>query len=300
MTPTDNKAKLVKIYCYVCDICEIKLNYVCQRFSNNNNPEFTDQEAIAIYLYSMHVEHRFKVKHIYEFASEHLRSWFPKLPSYVAFTNRINRLSEVFKGMTEDILTNYQPLDCDTGITLIDSMPVITCSGKRSAKVALEITDKGYCSTKGMYYHGLKLHALGFRRKGHLPHPEYLLFSKASVNDLTFLKDICDDMYDRTFIGDKIYGDKEFWQEKQKSNQLEMLTPIKGVKGKTEQEKQRDKAFLDLFSTAVSTVREPIESLFNWLIEKTDIQRAGKVRSTKGLLTFVCGRLAAAFIGLIF
>jgi hypothetical protein len=69
-------------------------------------------------------------------------------------------------------------------------MPVITCSGKRSAKVAPEITDKGYCSTKGMYYHGLKLHALGFRRKGHLPHPEYLLFSKASVNDLTSLKDI--------------------------------------------------------------------------------------------------------------
>jgi hypothetical protein len=107
-------------------------------------------------------------------------------------------------------------------------------------------------------------------------------------------------MYDRTFIGDKIYGDKAFWQGKQKSNQLEMLTPIKGVKGQTEQEKQRCKAYVDLFSAAVSSVREPIESLFNWLIEKTDIQRVGKVRSTKGLLTFVCGRLAATFIGLIF
>ena len=51
----------------------------------------------------MHVEHRFKVKHMYEFASERLRSWFPKLPSYVAYTNRINRLSEVFKGTTEDV-----------------------------------------------------------------------------------------------------------------------------------------------------------------------------------------------------
>jgi hypothetical protein len=182
----------------------------------------------------MHVEHRLKVKHIYEFASVHLRSWFPKLPSYVAYTTRINRLNEAFKGMTEDILTNYQPLDCDTGITLIDSMPVITCSGKRSAKVAPEITDKGYCPTKSIYYYGLKLHALGFRRKGYLPHPERLL--KASVNDLTFLKDICDDMYDRTFIGDKIYQDKEFRREKQMSNQLEMLTPIKGVKGQTEQE----------------------------------------------------------------
>jgi hypothetical protein len=55
-----------------------------------------------------------------------------------------------------------------------------------------------------------------------------------------------------------------------------------------------------LFSKAVSSVRQPIESLFNWLIEKTNIQKASKVRSTKGLLTFVCGRIAAAFIHLIF
>jgi hypothetical protein len=97
----------------------------------------------------------------------------------VACVNRINRLSEAFKGMAKPILTDFQPLDCDTGITLVDSMPVITCSGKRKAKVAKEITDKGFCSTKGIYYYGLKLHALGFRRKGHLPHPERLLFTEA-------------------------------------------------------------------------------------------------------------------------
>ena len=68
MTPTDNKTKLVKIYCYVCEKYEKDLKYLCQRFSNNNNLEFTGQEAMTIYLYSMHVEHCFKVKHIYEFA----------------------------------------------------------------------------------------------------------------------------------------------------------------------------------------------------------------------------------------
>jgi hypothetical protein len=47
-------------------------------------------------------------------------------------------------------------------------------------------------------------------------------------------------------------------------------------------------------------VRQPIEGLFNWLIEKTDFQRASKVRSTKGLLVHVFGKLAAAFIYLIF
>jgi hypothetical protein len=40
--------------------------------------------------------------------------------------------------------------------------------------------------------------------------------------------------------------------------------------------------------------------LFNWLIEKTDFQRASKVRSTKGLIVHVFGKIAAAFIYLIF
>ena len=79
-----------------------------------------------------------------------------------------------------------------------------------------------------------------------------------------------------------------------------MLTPVKAVKGQTEVEKQRNKAADDLFSKAVSKMRQPIESFFNWLIEKTDIQRASKVRSTKGLLVHVFGKMAAAFIGLIF
>jgi hypothetical protein len=83
MTLTDNMTKLVKIYCYVCEQWEEKLQYCCQRFSNNNLPAFTDQEAVCIYLYCMSVERRFRVKDIYGFASLYLRSWFPRLPSYV-------------------------------------------------------------------------------------------------------------------------------------------------------------------------------------------------------------------------
>ncbi len=75
-----------------------------------------------------------------------------------------------------------------------------------------------------------------------------------------------------------------------------MLTPVKLVKGEPEVLRQRDRAFNDLYSKAVSAVRQPIESLFNWLIEKTDIQRASKVRSTNGLLVHVFGKIAAAFL----
>jgi hypothetical protein len=300
MIATVKATKLVKIYCYVCECYENELQYHCERFSNNKYPAFTDQEAITLYLYVMHVEQRFMVKPIYEFASEYLRSWFPKLPSYVAFNNRINRLNEAFKAITESVLTTCIPEDCDPGVSLVDSMPIITCSAKRNPKVAREITDKGYCSTKSMFYHGVKLHVVAFRHKGHLPHPEQLLLSPASVHDLSHFKQACYDIENRQFFGDKIYRDASFFADMEKNQHSFMYTPVKAVKGQSQWEIQMDRAYNDLFSTAVSSIRQPVESFFNWLIEKTGIQRASKVRSTKGLLTFVFGRMAAAFIYLIF
>lgn len=62
--------------------------------------------------------------------------------------------------------------------------------------------------------------------------------------------------------------------------------------------KQRIKAADNLFSTAVSSVRQPIEAMFSWLIEKTNIQRACKVWSTKGLIVHAFGKLSAAFLNL--
>lgn len=174
----------------MCDRFETELKYLCEQFSNNNEPEFTDQEAVTIYLYTMRLENRFNVKDMHEFASEYLRDWFPKLPSYEAFNVQINRLSEVFRVLSQTVLNDFIPQGCSQAIKLIDFMPVITCSGKRTPKVAKEITDKGYYSTKGIYYYGLKLHALAFYHKGFLPHPEQLLFRKASENDLTHLKGV--------------------------------------------------------------------------------------------------------------
>ncbi len=298
MISKDKDDKLVKIYCFICDKFE-ELQFYCERFSNNNKPEFTDQEIMTIYLYTMHHEGHMKVKHIHRFASEYLRSWFPKLGSYQAFNNRLNKLNGAFTRLVEILLTDYQPEDCDLNQSLLDSMPIITCSGKRSGKVATEITDKGFCSTKGMYYYGLKLHLLGYRRKGKLPHPEQILFTPASVNDITVYKKAWSMIQNRVFFGDKIYLDHDLNNEMIKNQNSEMLTPVKAVKGMSDVIKKRIKAADDLFSTAVSRIRQPVEALFNWLIEKADIQKASKVRSTKGLMIHAFGRLAAAFITLV-
>ena len=300
MIPKVKEFKLISIYLYICDIYDSKLRNTCERFSNNNNPDFTDQEVITIYLYTMNVEQRLKIKQIHEYANDHLRSWFPLLPSYEAFIMRLNRLSEVFKDLAEVLLTGYCPQDCDLSTSLMDSLPIITCSGKRMPSVAKVITDKGFCSTKSMYYYGVKLHALAFHRPDHLPFPESIVITPASENDLNVHKQNWSNIPNRSFYGDKIYLDTELLKNMSRVSNSEILTPVKGVKGQSEITNQWGKAANDLYSRAVSRIRQPIESLFNWIIEKTDIQRASKVRSTKGLLVHVFGRIAAAFIYLIF
>ncbi len=296
----NNEAKLIKRYMCICEYFEKDLKFHCQRFSNNDKPEFTDQEVLTIFIYTIYYEQRFKCKQIHTFAKDYLLSWFPKLHSYAAFNNRINRLASVFQVLVSKILNDNIPADCVLETSLLDSMPIITSSGKRKGKVATELTDKGYCSTKSMYYHGVKLHALSFHRKGKLPHPEELLLKPASENDLNVFKNSWSNIKNRTFFGDKIYNNVEFFEQIKESNNSVMLTPIKGIKNQSEFEMKFNRAYNNLYSRAVSTVRQPIESLFNWLIEKTDFQRASKVRFTKGLIVHVFGRIAAAYIYLIF
>lgn len=67
---------------YICDIYESLLEFYCQRFSNNNNPAFTDQELLTVYLFRRTCQQYFKIKDIHTFTKEYLLSWFPKLPSY--------------------------------------------------------------------------------------------------------------------------------------------------------------------------------------------------------------------------
>ena len=303
MIPERKELELIHIYMYICDLYDSELKYYCQRYSNNSNPLFTDQEIITIYLFAGHCQKYFFVKDIHSFAKDYLLSWFPKLPSYQTFNYRLNLLSEVFKVLSQRLIESFKPLDCDINTSLVDSMPVITCGSRnRTGKVATEITNKGYCSTKNKYYYGLKLHTLAFRRKGTIPFPESMIVTPAQENDLTVFKQVWgENIHNRTIIGDKAYSDFEYFDGKKRQKQnIEILTPVKAIKGESEIEKQQKKAFNDLFSTAVSKIRQPIESFFNWLNEKTKIQEAQKVRATSGLIIHTMGKIAAAFIYLIF
>ncbi len=255
-------SKLIKIYFYVCEKYESDLQYHCQRFTNNRLPDFTDQEVMTIYLFAVHQEKLFRIKQIYSFVKNYFSDWFPKLPSYVAFSTRLNRLSGPFRKLAGSLLEGFTPGQADRQISLLDSMPIITCSGKRQGKVARELTDKGFCPTKNLYCYGLKLHVMGFDTDHQMPHPESIVLSKASETTWPYLNRTGQRWQTGLFSAIRFIAIKAFLTSLDKTKTATCQPPVKLVKGGPEVLRQYDRAFNDLCSKAVSTVRQPIELSF--------------------------------------
>ena len=86
-----------------------------------------------------------------------------------------------------------------------------------------------------MYYYGVKLHALAFRRKNKIPFPEEIQITPASVNDLTVFKEAWSEKTNRNLFGDKIYINEDFFSKLEQEKNLIMMTPIKGIKGQCQE-----------------------------------------------------------------
>lgn len=288
--------QLISLYVYICQHYETHLWMYGQRLSNNADPDLTDEEVLTIYLFGI-IQKRTQVQDIYIYIQDHLHDWFPALPSYGGYVQRLNRLFAAFPALVEQILEDFPNQGVLAQIRVVDSMPIILANGRRSgsARVADELANKGYCSSKDMWYYGVKLHILGLKRESRMPKPDYIGLTPGAENDLTALRSILPQLHDGELYGDKIYADQTLNQTLEKEQNLKLYTPVKKKKG------QSELAFADqLLSTAISRVRQPIESLFNWIEEKTGIQMASKVRSYNGLIVHVFGRLAAAFFILAF
>jgi len=275
------------------DFYDTELSVHCQRFSNYDNPVFTDQEVITIYLFAMLEDEKLTIKQMHRHMEKYWLNWFPKLPGYQQFNKRLNRLASVFPVLLTNLLAEVDSDKVDWGISLGDSMPIVLAQKTRSyqAKVASELSNQGYCASKRLTYYGVKLHTLAFRRAGSLPLPEYLQLTPASQHDLTAMRQIFPQLSARQLFLDKAYCDEQLAEELMKQGQVALHTPRK--KKENEHDIGADGR---LISTAVSRVRQPIESFFNWINQKTAIQDGSKVRSLPGLLVHVFARLAAAMI----
>ena len=124
--------------------------------------------------------------------------------------------------------------------------------------------------------------------------------SITSENDLTALRPILHKLEGKAIFADKAYADIPLNDELLAQQDSYIYTPVKLIKGQTPTERQFKKAADDLFSTAVSRVKQPVESLFNWINQKTELQNASKIRATYGLVVHIFGALATALFHYIF
>ena len=287
----EKEIRLIKLYCTVCHYYNTTIVAEIQRLSNNFCPKFTDEECITIYLWGI-ANQKYEMKAMYEFITDYWSEWFPDLPNYANFVKRVGFLAPAFKALAQ-ILISEQDMDSTVLEHIIDSLPIIVANQRRSgsAKTASDICDKGYCASKGIYYYGVKLHSLSQKQYHTLPNLALFGVTPASVSDITFAKEALHDVHDIDIYGDKIYNDSEWFEYMRKYNNVNISAPVKLQKG------QEILECIDrLYNSAVSSIRQPIESFFNWLIEKTHIQTASKVRSTNGLLSFIFARIASIFL----
>lgn len=285
--------QLIALYLRVCRAYDKHPALKYQRLSNFR-PAFTDEELVTIYLFG-HMQGFQQQRRIYDYTRRHWRVWFPALPSYQAFNRRLNRLAPAFEQLIGDALKEPVADLAEQADRLIDSLPVMLAKWPRSgaAEVASEVADQGYCASKRSYYYGVKLHVIALRRTGQLPLPAFLHLSRASQHDLTALRELSPDLGRGYLFGDKAYADEET-QRVMAERGTRLLTPYKRKRNEPET------AAPALWSRFISSVRQPLESLFGWLIQRTDLQNASRVRSTKGLFVHVYGKLAVACLLLTF
>lgn len=285
---------LIQIYLFVCQTYDTCSRTCFQRLSNNFKPDFTDEELITIYLFA-HLNQKYQKKQMHEFIKNYWQDWFPRLPAYQTFVFRLNQLEQTFQSFGA-VLLNALACRTDQSLdSIIDSFPVMLAQNGHSysARVAREVAEIGYCAAKKTRFHGVRLHVIGKRQSQRLPLPEQVFLASAAHHDGKALKEQAVDLPNTTLFGDLAFADRQLVKSFQEQH-TELVTGHKKPKSKELSEIEKYKNRL------VAKLRQPIESLFNWINEKTEIQKESKVRSTNGLLIHCWGKLVVAFYLLVF
>jgi len=286
--------QLIEFYLLACHVHDTRSATCFQRLSNNAKPAFTDQELVAVYLFG-HAQGLFEKKAIHRLIDKYWRHYFPNLPAYQTFVARLNLLEQTFQtigGYLQQRLEENRAPEIDR---IIDSVPVMLARGGHAytARVAREVANRGYCASKKMYFHGVRLHAIAQRRFAAMPLPAQVWLREGSCHDLQSVREQAISLPGSALIGDKAFPDPTL-QRMLEEQRTTLYAPRKKPKGKELSKTEK------YYNRLVSKLRQPIESFFKWLIDKTDIQRAGRVRSTEGLMIHCFGKLTFAMFLLVF
>ncbi len=100
--------QLIELYLLICAFYNNQPVLNQQRLSNFK-PRFTDEELLTVYLFG-HLQGFTRQRRIHDYFAGHWREWSPLLPSYQAFTRRLQLLLPAFELLIDDHLR----LGCST------------------------------------------------------------------------------------------------------------------------------------------------------------------------------------------
>lgn len=287
----DWQNQLITVYLTTCNFFSQLSPHSFLKISPNSNPLFSDEETVTIYIFGILSEFK-NIKSIYKFTKNFLLEWFPHLPSYEGFLFRLNNLNQLFPELSNFLLQNNKfklNSNLSQPFILVDSLPIVLAKGFRAHKcnTAKDISSVGYCSSKDLFYFGLKLHLTALFQNNKLATPISLKVTRAGTHDLTAMKKELLNFKHSQLFADRAYCDQSTKEQLAKKNSV-LHTPVKLSRSKKTLSSDEK-----VYSKSVSSIRQSIEILFNWLIETSGIQIASKVRSTKGLMVHVFGRFSA-------
>ena len=210
---TTNYAKILETLQQV----EHKMNFLNQK----RRPKLSDIELIAIDLTSeyMSIDSEYQ---LFRVLPESLGS---KIERSV-YNRRRRKLfyprEQLRKRISEQIGSN-------TDYYIVDSMPLEVCKLSRSSRKGIcrenfeTSPDNGYCATQKLYYYGYKLHAV-CNTDGVFSDFE---LTKASVHDIHYLKNIKQNHYNCTVLGDKGYLSLNYQLDLFEQNNIRLEVPMR-------------------------------------------------------------------------
>jgi hypothetical protein len=134
------------------------------------------------------------------------------------------------------------------------------------ARVGREIADIGFCAAKKTRFHGVRLHLIAQRRAGRFPLPSQVWLCAVSHHDSKAFIEQQPELPSTELFGDLAYPTPRIISHL-KEQQTRLIAPQKKLKGK---ELTNDEKY---YNRLVRRIRQPVESLFNWIQEKTQIHK---------------------------
>jgi hypothetical protein len=167
--------QLITVYLTSCKFFSRLSPYIFLKISPNANPLFTDEETVTIYIIRILNELK-NIKSIFKFTKNFLSEWFPNLPSYEGFLFILNNLNHLFPELSKFLLQNKKFIlnsIFSKPFILVDSLPIILAKSFRAheCNTAKEISSVGFCSSKNLFYFGLKLHLTALFKNNRLASP---------------------------------------------------------------------------------------------------------------------------------